>query len=176
MERKEKITTLYRLFMTIAALLFVIAGFLVYLKYSRETVTLDEAKGLVETRKLELNAELAAVLKINQEFGLIMTASDGKRYCSFAYRANQQSKYPQEIRESREFLLALSSLKDIKDLRGVHLDGLNITSASLDRIADMLTLERLTVRQTTLTQADIGKFKQQRPNVEVWDTYDALHP
>lgn len=116
--------------------------------------------------------ERNAYAKVSQEFGVVQVAKeDGKRYVSFAFRARQN------LPETPEFIAAIESLKDIDDIRGVHLDGLTITSKSLAPLAQIKTLERVTVRGTGLTNNDLFAFGYLlRPDVDLWTIYDAEHP
>ena len=125
-------------------------------------------------RDHKTSAELAAYKKVSQEQGVVQVSStDGKRYVSFALKSYQNAMFRGE---TPEFLAALDSLKYIRDLRGVHLDGCNVTMESLKRLQAIESLELVTVRDTGLTYEDVCEWKSRlpqsgKPPVKVLTTY-----
>jgi hypothetical protein len=143
-------------------------------------IALATILGISSRGKRMAETERDAYAKVSEECGVIrVSPSDGKRYVSFAFRSQRYPAYHQE--ETPEFLAALESLKYIKDLRGVHIDGLPVTVESLKRLSAIETLERVTARDSYITENDVANWKSRpaqsgKPPVEVWLIYDAEHP
>lgn len=108
------------------------------------------------------NTELEAYKRINQERGtIIVEPSDNKRYVTFRLRANSGLAF-----ETEELRLALKSVKDVGNVRGVHLDGIRLFPDTLDCLNDLSTLETITLHSTGIKKEDVESWLERRRRVQ----------
>jgi hypothetical protein len=172
--RNEEMKNSWKIFiMTLAAGLLV----QVYINFqTRQALTESINRQWIIQSNCAVENELQAYKLISQELGVVrINESDGKKYVSFAFRAKNQ------LPETPEFIRALRAIIYLPDVRGIHLDGIPLTTESLFSLQSIESLECITVRGTGLDKEKVAIWESLLPNIrkspiDVWLTYDADHP